>query len=175
MRGWLEPCFLIPTHSFLMRCFLSRSVSVSVSFSPCPFTPQKTAGVLRGCQEKEGPCLLHCLSPLCQLYLNKYGLSWTLILNTAASILKQSKGCMFRQQGPPKVPIQLPPQPPSLHSHIHTVTKCSSPDVQRCVWFATENKTPTEWDLCNSCLVVSISLTGTYPEPCVRITSRLSM
>ncbi len=49
-------------NSFLLRRSPSPSVSVSVSFSPCPFAPQKTAGVLHGCQEKEGPRLFHCLS-----------------------------------------------------------------------------------------------------------------
>lgn len=55
--------FFISTHSFLVCCSPSLSVSTSVSFLPCPFTPQKTAGVLHGCQEKERPCLFHCLSP----------------------------------------------------------------------------------------------------------------
>lgn len=66
LQDWLEPCFFfffISTHSLLVCCSPSLSVSTSVSFLPCPFTPQKTAGVLHGCQEKERPCLFHCLSP----------------------------------------------------------------------------------------------------------------
>lgn len=41
--------------------FAALLLPLSLSFSPCPFAPQKTAGVLHGCQEKEGPRLFHCL------------------------------------------------------------------------------------------------------------------
>lgn len=50
------------TCSFLLRRSRSLPVVESVSFSPCPFAPQKTAGVLYSCQEKERPHLFHCLS-----------------------------------------------------------------------------------------------------------------
>lgn len=60
--GLTGAMLFISIPSILLCHALSPSVSVSVSFSPCPFAPQKTAGVLQGCQEKEGPHLFHCLS-----------------------------------------------------------------------------------------------------------------
>lgn len=45
---------LFSSNSALFQC---------LCLSPCPFAPQKTAGVLHSCQEKEGPRLFHCLSP----------------------------------------------------------------------------------------------------------------
>lgn len=58
--------------------------SECLSFSSCPFAPQKnrrSAARLPGKRKATplSPCLL-----LCQLYLNKYELKWTLILKTAA-------------------------------------------------------------------------------------------
>lgn len=137
------------------------SVSVFFALSLCPPKNRRRASRLPG---KRRATPLSLFLPLRQLYLNKYGLSWALLLKTAASILEQRKGCMFRQQGPSKCPFSFNICPPS---HTHTRSNCSSPDVQRCVWYATEDKTPTVWGFHNSSMMLSISLSGTYPEPCV--------
>lgn len=101
----------------LLSLSLCLNVCVFFSLSLYPPKNRRSAAWLPGKRRAMPPSLS---LPLCQLYLNKYGLSWVLILNTAASILKQSKSRMFRQQGPPKVPIQLPPQhlPPFTHTYI---------------------------------------------------------
>lgn len=91
----------------LLSFSLCLNVCVFFALSLYPPKNRRSAAWLPG---KRRAMPLSLSLPLCQLYLNKYGLNWALILNTAASILKQSKGRMFKQQGPPKVPIQLPPQ-----------------------------------------------------------------
>lgn len=106
-------------------CF-SLCFSVFFALSLCPPKNRRSAAWLPG---KRRATPLSLSLPLCQLYLNKYGLSWALILKTAASILEESKGCMFRQQGPPKVPIQL--LPPHTHTQTHTQLN-ALPNVHRC-------------------------------------------
>lgn len=56
--------FIFKFQHFLVCCSASPFISKSVSFiCLVPLPLKKTAGVLLGCQEKEGPCLFHCLSP----------------------------------------------------------------------------------------------------------------
>lgn len=81
--GFTEAVLFISTLFFLMRCSslslsLSSSVSASVSFfslslyTPPPLKNRRSAARLPGKRRAMPPSLS---LPLCQLYLNKYGLS----------------------------------------------------------------------------------------------------
>lgn len=63
LQDWLEPCFFY-FNSLFSCVLLSFSLCLNVCiFFALSLYPPKTAGVLHGCQEKERPCLFHCLSP----------------------------------------------------------------------------------------------------------------
>lgn len=107
---WSHAFYFNLLFSSMPLCF-SLCFSVFFALSLCPPKNRRSAARLPG---KRRATPLSLSLPLFQLYLNKYGLSWALILKTAASILEQSKGCMFRQQGLQKCPFSFPP------SHTHT-------------------------------------------------------
>lgn len=83
-QDWVEPCLFYVNLLFSSAPHTPHPPSECLSFSSCPFAPQKnrrSAARLPGKRKATplSPCLL-----LCQLYLNKYELKWTLILKTAA-------------------------------------------------------------------------------------------